>query len=121
MVDIWGTAGDEVSKVMMGQLSKETVIDRHGNQVPQESFNSIYMMADSGARGSAAQIRQVAGMRGLMAKPDGSIIETPITANFREGLNVLEYFISTHGARKGLADTALKTANSGYLLSLIHI
>jgi DNA-directed RNA polymerase subunit beta' len=100
---------------MMGQLSKETVIDRHGNQVPQESFNSIYMMADSGARGSAAQIRQVAGMRGLMAKPDGSIIETPITANFREGLNVLEYFISTHGARKGLADTALKTANSGYL------
>jgi DNA-directed RNA polymerase subunit beta' len=115
VVDIWGKAGDEVSKVMMGQLSKETVIDRHGNQVPQESFNSIYMMADSGARGSAAQIRQVAGMRGLMAKPDGSIIETPITANFREGLNVLEYFISTHGARKGLADTALKTANSGYL------
>mgnify|MGYP002628284188 FL=1 len=115
VVDIWGKAGDEVSKVMMGQLSKETVTDRHGNQVPQESFNSIYMMADSGARGSAAQIRQVAGMRGLMAKPDGSIIETPITANFREGLNVLEYFISTHGARKGLADTALKTANSGYL------
>ena len=115
VVDIWGKAGDEVSKVMMGQLSKETVIDRHGNKVPQESFNSIYMMADSGARGSAAQIRQVAGMRGLMAKPDGSIIETPITANFREGLNVLEYFISTHGARKGLADTALKTANSGYL------
>jgi len=115
VVDIWGKAGDEVSKVMMAQLSKETVIDRHGNQVPQESFNSIYMMADSGARGSAAQIRQVAGMRGLMAKPDGSIIETPITANFREGLNVLEYFISTHGARKGLADTALKTANSGYL------
>lgn len=115
VVDIWGKAGDEVSKVMMGQLSKETVIDRHGNKVPQESFNSIYMMADSGARGSAAQIRQVAGMRGLMAKPDGSIIETPITANFREGLNVLDYFISTHGARKGLADTALKTANSGYL------
>jgi DNA-directed RNA polymerase subunit beta' len=115
VVDIWGKAGDEVSKVMMGQLSKETVVDRHGNKVPQESFNSIYMMADSGARGSAAQIRQVAGMRGLMAKPDGSIIETPITANFREGLNVLEYFISTHGARKGLADTALKTANSGYL------
>ena len=115
VVDIWGKAGDEVSKVMMGQLSKETVTDRHGKQVPQESFNSIYMMADSGARGSAAQIRQVAGMRGLMAKPDGSIIETPITANFREGLNVLEYFISTHGARKGLADTALKTANSGYL------
>jgi len=100
---------------MMAKLSKEMVTDRHGNQVQQESFNSIYMMADSGARGSAAQIRQVAGMRGLMAKPDGSIIETPITANFREGLNVLEYFISTHGARKGLADTALKTANSGYL------
>jgi len=115
VVDIWGKAGDEVSKVMMARLSKEDVIDRHGNQVQQESFNSIYMMADSGARGSAAQIRQVAGMRGLMAKPDGSIIETPITANFREGLNVLEYFISTHGARKGLADTALKTANSGYL------
>jgi DNA-directed RNA polymerase subunit beta' len=115
VVDIWGKAGDEVSKVMMAQLSKELVIDRHGNEVQQESFNSIYMMADSGARGSAAQIRQVAGMRGLMAKPDGSIIETPITANFREGLNVLEYFISTHGARKGLADTALKTANSGYL------
>ena len=115
VVDIWGKAGDEVSKVMMGRLSKESVTDRHGKQVQQESFNSIYMMADSGARGSAAQIRQVAGMRGLMAKPDGSIIETPITANFREGLNVLEYFISTHGARKGLADTALKTANSGYL------
>jgi DNA-directed RNA polymerase subunit beta' len=115
VVDIWGKAGDEVSKVMMAKLSKERTIDRHGNEVDQESFNSIYMMADSGARGSAAQIRQVAGMRGLMAKPDGSIIETPITANFREGLNVLEYFISTHGARKGLADTALKTANSGYL------
>jgi len=115
VVDIWGKAGDEVSKVMMAQLSKQKVTDRHGNEVDQESFNSIYMMADSGARGSAAQIRQVAGMRGLMAKPDGSIIETPITANFREGLNVLEYFISTHGARKGLADTALKTANSGYL------
>ena len=115
VVDIWGKSGDEVSKVMMAKLSKEMVTDRHGNLVQQESFNSIYMMADSGARGSAAQIRQVAGMRGLMAKPDGSIIETPITANFREGLNVLEYFISTHGARKGLADTALKTANSGYL------
>ena len=115
VVDIWGKSGDEVSKVMMAKLSKEMVTDRHGKQVQQESFNSIYMMADSGARGSAAQIRQVAGMRGLMAKPDGSIIETPITANFREGLNVLEYFISTHGARKGLADTALKTANSGYL------
>ena len=115
VVDIWGKAGDEVSKVMMAQLGKERTIDRHGKEVDQESFNSIYMMADSGARGSAAQIRQLAGMRGLMAKPDGSIIETPITANFREGLNVLQYFISTHGARKGLADTALKTANSGYL------
>lgn len=115
VVDIWGRAGDAVSKVMMAQLSKQKVTDRNGKEVDQESFNSIYMMADSGARGSAAQIRQVAGMRGLMAKPDGSIIETPITANFREGLNVLEYFISTHGARKGLADTALKTANSGYL------
>ena len=99
----------------MAQLSKQKTTDRNGKQVDQESFNSIYMMADSGARGSAAQIRQLAGMRGLMAKPDGSIIETPITANFREGLNVLQYFISTHGARKGLADTALKTANSGYL------
>ncbi len=115
VVDIWGKAGDEVSKVMMAQLAKERTIDRHGKEVDQESFNAIYMMADSGARGSAAQIRQLAGMRGLMAKPDGSIIETPITANFREGLNVLQYFISTHGARKGLADTALKTANSGYL------
>jgi DNA-directed RNA polymerase subunit beta' len=115
VVDIWGKTGDEVGKVMMAQLSKQKVLDRHGNTVDQESFNSIYMMADSGARGSAAQIRQLAGMRGLMAKPDGSIIETPITANFREGLNVLQYFISTHGARKGLADTALKTANSGYL------
>ena len=115
VVDIWGKTGDEVGKVMMSQLSKQKVTDRHGKEVDQESFNSIYMMADSGARGSAAQIRQLAGMRGLMAKPDGSIIETPITANFREGLNVLQYFISTHGARKGLADTALKTANSGYL------
>jgi DNA-directed RNA polymerase subunit beta' len=115
VVDIWGQAGDKVAKAMMEQLSHEQVIDRQGKQVKQESFNSIYMMADSGARGSAAQIRQLAGMRGLMAKPDGSIIETPITANFREGLNVLQYFISTHGARKGLADTALKTANSGYL------
>jgi DNA-directed RNA polymerase subunit beta' len=115
VVDIWGKAGDEVSKVMMAQLAKQKTTDRHGKEVDQESFNSIYMMADSGARGSAAQIRQLAGMRGLMAKPDGSIIETPITANFREGLNVLQYFISTHGARKGLADTALKTANSGYL------
>ena len=115
VVDIWGAAGDQVGKAMMEHLSHELVTDRHGNEVKQESFNAIYMMADSGARGSAAQIRQLAGMRGLMAKPDGSIIETPITANFREGLNVLQYFISTHGARKGLADTALKTANSGYL------
>lgn len=115
VVDIWGKAGDKVGKAMMEKLATEPVVDRHGNDTRQESFNSIYMMADSGARGSAAQIRQLAGMRGLMAKPDGSIIETPITANFREGLNVLQYFISTHGARKGLADTALKTANSGYL------
>ncbi|MEN7531768.1 MULTISPECIES: DNA-directed RNA polymerase subunit beta' [unclassified Cupriavidus] len=115
VVDIWGAAGDQVGKAMMEQLQHEDVVDRTGATVKQESFNSIYMMADSGARGSAAQIRQLAGMRGLMAKPDGSIIETPITANFREGLNVLQYFISTHGARKGLADTALKTANSGYL------
>jgi DNA-directed RNA polymerase subunit beta' len=98
---------------MMAQLSEESVKDRYGNEVKQESFNAIYMMADSGARGSAAQIRQLAGMRGLMAKPDGSIIETPITANFREGLNVLQYFISTHGARKGLADTALKLQTQG--------
>ena len=115
VVDIWGRTGDQVAKVMMDELGHEEVIDRHGKKVKQDSFNSIYMMADSGARGSAAQIRQLAGMRGLMAKPDGSIIETPITTNFREGLNVLQYFISTHGARKGLADTALKTANSGYL------
>ncbi len=115
VVDIWGRTGDKIAKAMMDELSKQKVIDREGNEVDQESFNSIYMMADSGARGSAAQIKQLAGMRGLMAKPDGSIIETPITANFREGLTVLQYFISTHGARKGLADTALKTANSGYL------
>jgi DNA-directed RNA polymerase subunit beta' len=115
VVDIWGRAGDQVAKAMMEQLSGEEVADRAGSMVRQESLNSIYMMADSGARGSATQIRQLAGMRGLMAKPDGSIIETPITTNFREGLNVLQYFISTHGARKGLADTALKTANSGYL------
>jgi DNA-directed RNA polymerase subunit beta' len=115
VVDIWSRAGEQVGKVMMEQLGQEEVVNRHGKTVKQEAFNSIYMMADSGARGSAAQIRQLAGMRGLMAKPDGSIIETPITANFREGLNVLQYFISTHGARKGLADTALKTANSGYL------
>ncbi|KAA3653370.1 MAG: DNA-directed RNA polymerase subunit beta' [Proteobacteria bacterium] len=136
VVDIWGRTGDQVAKAMMDQLGKQKIEDRFGatprdnwwqtvympgakapdaKEVDQESFNSIYMMADSGARGSAAQIRQLAGMRGLMAKPDGSIIETPITTNFREGLNVLQYFISTHGARKGLADTALKTANSGYL------
>ncbi|OZG70917.1 DNA-directed RNA polymerase subunit beta' [Hahella sp. CCB-MM4] len=115
VIDIWSRANDKVSKAMMDRLGTEKVIDREGNEVDQESFNSVYIMADSGARGSAAQIRQLAGMRGLMAKPDGSIIETPITANFREGLNVLQYFISTHGARKGLADTALKTANSGYL------
>jgi len=115
VVDIWGRAGDQIAKAMMDQLGNEKVVDGKGKETAQESFNAIYMMADSGARGSAAQIRQLAGMRGLMAKPDGSIIETPITANFREGLNVLQYFISTHGARKGLADTALKTANSGYL------
>ena len=115
VVDIWGRTGDQVAKVMMDELGHEETVDRHGKKVKQDSFNSIYMMADSGARGSAAQIRQLAGMRGLMAKPDGSIIETPITTNFREGLNVRQYFISTHGARKGLADTALKTANSGYL------
>ena len=115
VVDIWSYTNDQVAKAMMDKLGTEAVEDRDGNSVEQQSFNSIYMMADSGARGSAAQIRQLAGMRGLMAKPDGSIIETPITANFREGLDVLQYFISTHGARKGLADTALKTANSGYL------
>ena len=115
VVDIWSRTNDQVAKAMMEKLGVERAVDSAGNDVQQESFNSIYMMADSGARGSAAQIRQLAGMRGLMAKPDGSIIETPITANFREGLDVLQYFISTHGARKGLADTALKTANSGYL------
>ena len=115
VVDIWSYTNEKVAKAMMDKLGTEAVEDRDGNSVEQQSFNSIYMMADSGARGSAAQIRQLAGMRGLMAKPDGSIIETPITANFREGLDVLQYFISTHGARKGLADTALKTANSGYL------
>jgi DNA-directed RNA polymerase subunit beta' len=115
VVDIWSRTNDQVGKAMMEQLGSEEAVDRRGRKQRQKSFNSIFMMADSGARGSAAQIRQLAGMRGLMAKPDGSIIETPITANFREGLNVLQYFISTHGARKGLADTALKTANSGYL------
>ena len=115
VVDIWSHTNDQVAKAMMDKLGKDEVLDRDGKLVKQDSFNSVFMMADSGARGSAAQIRQLAGMRGLMAKPDGSIIETPITANFREGLSVLQYFISTHGARKGLADTALKTANSGYL------
>ncbi|MCZ6893808.1 MAG: DNA-directed RNA polymerase subunit beta' [Gammaproteobacteria bacterium] len=115
VVDIWSHTNDQVAKAMMEKLGTEVVTGSDGKEVQQDSFNSIFMMADSGARGSAAQIRQLAGMRGLMAKPDGSIIETPITANFREGLNVLQYFISTHGARKGLADTALKTANSGYL------
>src|SRR5262245_28740873 len=115
VVDIWSRANDQVAKAMMEKLGSEEATDIKGVKQRQKSFNSIFMMADSGARGSAAQIRQLAGMRGLMAKPDGSIIETPITANFREGLNVLQYFISTHGARKGLADTALKTANSGYL------
>lgn len=115
VVDIWSRTNDEVARAMMDKLGKEMVTNAEGKEVVQKSTNSIFMMADSGARGSAAQIRQLAGMRGLMAKPDGSIIETPITANFREGLNVLQYFISTHGARKGLADTALKTANSGYL------
>ena len=115
VVDIWTRTNEQIAKAMMDKLGSEKVQDSAGNEVTQDSFNSIYMMADSGARGSAAQIRQLAGMRGLMAKPDGSIIETPITANFREGLDVLQYFISTHGARKGLADTALKTANSGYL------
>lgn len=115
VVDIWSHTNDQVAKAMMEKLSTESVVDAKGQTVSQESFNSIYIMAKSGARGSDAQIRQLSGMRGLMAKPDGSIIETPITANFREGLNVSQYFISTHGARKGLADTALKTANSGYL------
>ncbi|WP_207906565.1 MULTISPECIES: DNA-directed RNA polymerase subunit beta' [Methylomonas] len=115
VVDIWSRANDQVAKVMMEGLGEDEVVNSRGEKVKQKSFNSIFMMAESGARGSAAQIRQLAGMRGLMAKPDGSIIETPITANFREGLDVLQYFISTHGARKGLADTALKTANSGYL------
>ena len=115
IIDIWSRTNDQIAKAMMDGLGSDKVIDAQGNEVEQQSMNSIYMMADSGARGSAAQIRQLAGMRGLMAKPDGSIIETPITANFREGLDVLQYFISTHGARKGLADTALKTANSGYL------
>jgi len=115
VVDIWSRTNEQVAKAMMQRMGKNTVKNEKGEQVEEDSMNSIFIMADSGARGSAAQIRQLAGMRGLMAKPDGSIIETPITANFREGLDVLQYFISTHGARKGLADTALKTANSGYL------
>jgi DNA-directed RNA polymerase subunit beta' len=115
VIDIWSQANDRVAKSMMQGISSEVIVNKDGNKEEQDSFNSVYIMADSGARGSPAQIRQLAGMRGLMARPDGSIIETPITANFREGLNVLQYFISTHGARKGLADTALKTANSGYL------
>ena len=115
VIDIWSRTNDQVAKAMMEKIAMEQVKNAQGKEVTQSSFNSIYMMSDSGARGSAAQIRQLAGMRGLMARPDGTIIETPITANFREGLNVLQYFISTHGARKGLADTALKTANSGYL------
>lgn len=115
VIDIWSRTNELVAKSMMNKIATEEVVNRDSKTVRQESFNPIFMMADSGARGSAAQIRQLAGMRGLMAAPDGSIIETPITANFREGLNVFQYFISTHGARKGLADTALKTANSGYL------
>ena len=115
VIDIWSRTNDQIAKAMMDNLSQDTVINSQGEAEKEKSFNSIYIMSDSGARGSAAQIRQLAGMRGLMAKPDGSIIETPIKANFREGLSVLQYFISTHGARKGLADTALKTANSGYL------
>ncbi|NNK32919.1 MAG: DNA-directed RNA polymerase subunit beta' [Xanthomonadales bacterium] len=115
VVDIWSRTNEQVARAMMQRMGKNIVKDAEGKDLEEDSMNSIFIMADSGARGSAAQIRQLAGMRGLMAKPDGSIIETPITANFREGLDVLQYFISTHGARKGLADTALKTANSGYL------
>ena len=115
VIDIWSRANEQVAKAMMEKISTETAKAPDGENVEQSSFNSVYIYADSGARGSPAQIRQLSGMRGLMSKPDGSIIETPITANFREGLSVLQYFISTHGARKGLADTALKTANSGYL------
>ena len=115
VIDIWSRANEQIAKAMMEKISVETVETPDGKNEEQSSFNSVYIYADSGARGSPAQIRQLSGMRGLMSKPDGSIIETPITANFREGLSVLQYFISTHGARKGLADTALKTANSGYL------
>jgi DNA-directed RNA polymerase subunit beta' len=116
VVDIWAGVADKVTEEMMNGISKETIIDAETNErTDDSSFNPVYIMADSGARGSTQQMRQLAAMRGLMAKPSGEIIETPITANFREGLSVLQYFISTHGARKGLADTALKTANSGYL------
>jgi DNA-directed RNA polymerase subunit beta' len=115
VIDLWSRTNETVTEAMMKNLAKEMTVNKAGETVEQQSFNSVYMMADSGARGSVAQMRQLGGMRGLMAKPDGSIIETPITANFREGLSVLQYFTSTHGARKGLADTALKTANSGYL------
>ena len=115
IVDVWAQTNEKLSKVMIEGLSQDTFTNDKGESVTAPSFNSIFMMADSGARGSAAQIRQLAGMRGLMAKPSGEIIETPITSNFREGLSVLQYFASSHGARKGLADTALKTANSGYL------
>ncbi|MFM8315378.1 MAG: DNA-directed RNA polymerase subunit beta', partial [Deltaproteobacteria bacterium] len=115
VIDIWAQVTEQVAEELMGELSTDVVTDKSGNKITIPSLNSIYMMADSGARGSAAQIRQLAGMRGLMARPSGEIIETPITANFREGLDALQYFISTHGARKGLADTALKTAHSGYL------
>lgn len=115
IIDMWSKANDSITKVLMKKLALKEKITEDGQIITEDSFNPIYMMAESGARGSINQIRQLAGMRGLMAKPDGSIIETPITANFREGLNILQYFISTHGARKGLADTALKTANSGYL------
>ena len=115
VIDIWAQVTEQVAEEMMEELSVDWVTDKTGKKVAMPSLNPIYMMADSGARGSAAQIKQLAGMRGLMARPSGEIIETPITANFREGLDALQYFISTHGARKGLADTALKTAHSGYL------
>ena len=115
VIDIWAHATENIADEMMKELGDEKIVDENGNVTNIPSFNPIFAMADSGARGSAQQIRQLAGMRGLMAKPSGEIIETPITSNFRDGLTVLQYFISTHGARKGLADTALKTANSGYL------
>ena len=116
VVDIWAQVAEQIANEMMGEIGSEEIEDElTGERKRTPSFNPIYIMADSGARGSAQQIRQLAGMRGLMAKPSGEIIETPITTNFREGLSVLEYFISTHGARKGLADTALRTADSGYL------